>query len=261
MQFWRDDRRRGWSKIDKMEHILISRRRVLIVIVAFFFSGPLGCATTEDPFYLDIEQAKNIRNIGLVINLAEKGNKVFDPNDHIRKTTVSKNYGGITRGALGVAIERTILEFYAAHKIEAAIGGNIEELDQALHDYPIEKEFESNFMQGFSEGLSQSNRFNCALLRSQDDFVTFNPDVVVLFDYTYGLGVREKWNPKIMIYADVNVIDNKDKRLLVYRNLSSGYFYTGYRYAEYLEENGQKFKEEFEEAARGLGTYTATIFY
>ena len=145
--------------------------------------------------------------------LDQEGLSLLDLSE-IKKAEHSKQYGGVTHGALGAALEWIIVEGIASYKINSLIGGSIEPVRESVADFDARATFDDITYRTFSEQIrTHRDIHSIVMLKTndlrQEELIKNLPqeprgsssDVVLEIDYSYGIGAFSEERPLPAIVA------------------------------------------------------------
>jgi hypothetical protein len=231
----------------------------------------IGCAGT--PKVLKQEDVQNIKRLAVVTSLKDNNLQILD-----RTGAKERTYGGYQFGALGAALESLILSGIASSKVKSSLGGDPELLKKELVNFPAKILFDEYFVKTFTMNFEIVNPQDIDKLgikeypeketsdeKTVKDYTIikekFGTDTILEINFIYGLAAYESENASVVISADVSVIDVKDNKLLMKKNiLSDEYFKMGHTIDEFRANNAELFKKELIEAICGCAHLITSDF-
>jgi len=244
---------------------------LLLLLAALFL---FGCASTKLPRYMSSDYASGIRNIVIVTKLDHEGLSLLDLAE-IKKEEHSKQYGGVTRGALGAALEWIIVEGIASYKINALIGGSIEPVRESVADFDARTTFDDITYRTFSEQIRTHRDIHSIVMLktndlSQEELIKNQPherkdngsDVVLEIDYSHGIGAFAEERPLPAIVARISVRSIPEQATIMSDTLLTyscdDHYYT---LADYAANNGEIYKQCFRKIVEKLSQRLANIYF
>jgi hypothetical protein len=233
-----------------------------------------GCASTKVPRYMSSDYVSGIKNIVVVTKLDHAGLSLLDLSE-IKKKEHSKQYGGVTRGALGASLEWIIVEGIASYKINSLIGGSIEPVRESIADFDARTTFDDITYKTFSEQIRTHREIHSIVMLKandlyQEDRVKNQPherknngsDVVLEIDYSYGIGAFSEERPLPVIVARISVRCVPEHEIIMSDTVVTyscdDHYYT---LADYAANNGEIYKQCFREIAEKLSQRLANIYF
>jgi hypothetical protein len=220
----------------------------------------------------NIEDFNNIKKIGVV--------SILDKNDLVLidctppELRSYKSYGLFMYGAVGAAIESVMNDIRYSKSSKKALGGNPDELQLALKNYPINDVFMENIFGLFKLNLDPNIKQKISLVPIVSDIAISDEnkedkkfdkianenglDAILKINYMYGLATFERSPPKAIINAKAKLFRILDKKT-IYQNSFLVYDKRafGKHVARFAENQARLYKIDLIQEIKGLAIILA----